>query len=1101
MTSAKESNMNDILKSSRLLVPARYDVNETIDKLQIRRLASRELVTRIQIKLKNNLSKHKYLATDESGSQYILKQASTLEKSSNDEISYILQSREIVVDDGLLLLKTPKYEMPRTTKARDAKLFFLQTRESWKGGIQYQREECDASGLIHREGLRQPQVGALHAIASFWTISDQPAAIVMPTGTGKTEVMIASAIDAACERLLVVVPTDSLRTQTADKFLTYGKLEQLGVISGLPWPVVATLSTQPKPKHLDLLKNCNITVTTMSAIGRMNSDEQLEFSRLFSHIYFDEAHHIEAQTWKRFQQNCRDAKVLLLTATPFREDGKHLEGKIIYNFPLRKAQEQGYFQRISFFDVFEPDEDMADRAIASRAVECLKTDLKSGRNHILMARAKTIEEAEKIYRNIYLPLYPDLSPVLIHSRLSNRNSLLTDIREGRHQIIVCVDMFGEGFDLPSLKIAALHSVHKSLGITLQFIGRFARTSSDVGGASFVANVADDGVSEALESLYLEDADWNQILPDMSHDAIDPQAKLSDLLDSLRPLKAQTSDSVEISPFALRPKLTTQVFKTSLFSPRNFKEAFKQRHEITQALVSKDEHLLIIIARQKNSLEWTNSKDILIDVWGLYLAYFDPKLNLLYIHSSSGGSTLELAKAVSTEPSLIRNEEIFRVFSGMKRLTLFNIGLSGRNRNIRFQMFAGLDVREAVDPVQQQSKFKTNVTGVGFENGKKSNIGCSRKGKIWSMSSGSLVDWRNWCDRMGFKLSNKKSDPNDFLKFTLIPTVVSSLPSSSIPLMADWPDQLFEAERFFFEITSSTNRYAFDDCAVELESWRADAKSFHFGVLLGTDAKAVLRLYLDDHQYFSVEQISGPALEISTFGQKQDIAAFFNSHPPIIRLADGSQLSGNVLFSPQTELVETYDRSLIRSIDWSGVDLAKESLWKDGIRRSNSVQERFIEHLKQEGQSSFIVDDDDTGESADILEIIEDAERVLVNFWHCKYSSSDSPGNRVRDLYEVCGQATKSVKWTYSLTRLINHLIIRETKGKNGRDTRFHVGTSKELAVLKKASRRKFTEYRIGIVQPGLSKGNIPNEHLAILGATSSFVSSVTDRPLIVVSSD
>jgi superfamily II DNA or RNA helicase len=39
-------------------------------------------------------------------------------------------------------------------------------------------------------------------------------------------------------------------------------------------------------------------------------------------------------------------------------------------------------------------------------------------------------------------------------------------------------MLGEGYDLPNLKIAALHDQHKSLAITLQFIGRFTRSSSN-----------------------------------------------------------------------------------------------------------------------------------------------------------------------------------------------------------------------------------------------------------------------------------------------------------------------------------------------------------------------------------------------------------------------------------------------------------------------------------------------------------------------------------------------------------------------------------------------------------------------------------------------
>jgi len=51
---------------------------------------------------------------------------------------------------------------------------------------------------------------------------------------------------------------------------------------------------------------------------------------------------------------------------------------------------------------------------------------------------------------------------------------------------------GEGFDLPALKVAAIHDPHKSLAVTLQFVGRFARSGQGLGDASvFVPRVAGD----------------------------------------------------------------------------------------------------------------------------------------------------------------------------------------------------------------------------------------------------------------------------------------------------------------------------------------------------------------------------------------------------------------------------------------------------------------------------------------------------------------------------------------------------------------------------------------------------------------------------------
>src|SRR6266542_858085 len=107
------------------------------------------------------------------------------------------------------------------------------------------------------------------------------------------------------------------------------------------------------------------------------------------------------------------------------------------------------------------------------------------------------------------------------------------------------------------------------------------------------------------------------------------------------------------------------------------------------------------------------------------------------------------------------------------------------------------------------------------------------------------------------------------------------------------------------------------------------------------------------------------------------------------------------------------------------------------------------------------------------------------------------GHRVEDLYVVCGQAQKCVKWMWNLRTLVKHLVNRETNHKRGRDTRFIRGTLGDLVTLRKSARRKFIDYKIGVVQPGLSKQDIPTEHLAILGATSSFVQCVTNNPLVV----
>jgi superfamily II DNA or RNA helicase len=1088
----------------RLRLPERYHIDIDQDGLSVKCL--REPETEFRATMESFKSRgdncRRVLARIDDSRRFVLEFAK-FDETYEDNIEGAIRAKPIIEGD-LLHLKTPRYR-DDTNIPVNAAAMYEQIRDSWATGIRYNSELLDDNGQVIRSGLRPPQTGALHAIASHWTLSNEPACIVLPTGTGKTEVMIATAIDDFSHRVLVIVPTDVLRHQTADKFKTYGILNKIGIIDKLPYPIVGLLSSKPTRAHFNALAHCNVVVSTMSSIGLADESIQRDFAALFSHIFFDEAHHIEAATWKRFQKHTVSAKVLLLTATPFREDGKPLQGKMIYNFPLSSAQEQGYFKPIRFIEVFEPDERYSDEQIARAAVDRLREDLALGHDHLLMARAKTIDDAKDLFEMIYAQSYADMNPVLIHSRTPQKRNVLEAIRNRQHKIIVCVDMFGEGFDLPNLKVAALHNVHKSLGITLQFIGRFARTAVGVGEATFVANTAEDGVPEALESLYREDADWNSLLADLSYDAIDPQARLSDIVDNLEEMQ-KVKEEIEISILALRPKISAHVYRTNAFYPERFGKAFRPKQRIFQAHLSRQDNLLVLIVNQQENINWTDSRDIAIDNWDLYIAYFDPNRQLLFIHCSrKGDATGHLARAISSNPALIKNEEPFKTFTGLRRLTLHSVGLSSRSRNVRYQMFAGLDVRDAIDPLQQQSKLKSNITGVGYEEGERRSIGCSRKGKMWSLRSGSLADWRRWCDNIGVKLNDPNNQPDGFLKYTLIPISVANFPMCNA-LMADWPDQLFESFNFRFEVIFGGRSYEFDDCQIDLHAWNQGGDSFEFDLKAGDDLHAVLKLRLiatsNGEETYIVEHVSGDNAEIVAGGQQNSLVEYFNENPPLVRLEDGSQLAGNILLKPQEELQDTYDRELIQTFDWigNGCDITKESRWKNGELRLNSVQQHMIEHLEA-GPATFIIDDDDTGESADIVAIEEEDERIIVYLWHCKYSSGDTPGNRIVDLYEVCGQAQKSVKWTWNFRTLIKHLINRETTHTRDRDTRFIKGSLNDLATLRKTARRKFIDYKIGIVQPGLSKSSMPVDHLTILGSTNTFVQCITGSSLSVLVSD
>ena len=144
-----------------------------------------------------------------------------------------------------------------------------------------------------------------------------------------------------------------------------------------------------------------------------------------SRLMIDEAHHVAATSWNRIRTAFRGKPCIQFTATPFREDGLALAGKIIYNYPLRDAQLDGYFKGIEFHPVREYNLKLSDQAIADKAVELLRGDLDAGYNHLMIVRSKSQKRAKDLFE-IYKQ-HADLTPVLIHSKVPNQAKVLANI--------------------------------------------------------------------------------------------------------------------------------------------------------------------------------------------------------------------------------------------------------------------------------------------------------------------------------------------------------------------------------------------------------------------------------------------------------------------------------------------------------------------------------------------------------------------------------------------------------------------------------------------------------------------------------------------------
>ena len=263
---------------------------------------------------------------------------------------------------------------------------------SWQDAFRIKEGRASKKSGAGLPGLRRPQIGALHAALAHATRSTEPATIVMPTGTGKTETMLALDALQRFERLLVVVPTDALREQIAGKFETSASSGSRNASPNRRLSRRDALShTRRTAAEVDqMFDSANVVVTTMQIAGRRRGSGQERMAAGASRLFIDEAHHIGAPTWAAISRPVRRrpaVPIVQFTATPFREDGRRVDGEYIYTYPLKKAQAEGYFKPIRFEAVFGLDQaETPTRRSSKSSARCWQADLDAGLNHLAMAR-------------------------------------------------------------------------------------------------------------------------------------------------------------------------------------------------------------------------------------------------------------------------------------------------------------------------------------------------------------------------------------------------------------------------------------------------------------------------------------------------------------------------------------------------------------------------------------------------------------------------------------------------------------------------------------------------------------------------------------------
>lgn len=977
---------------------------------------------------------------------------------------------------------------------------------SWVNQFSFQ-EDDEESG---RHGLRRPQIGALHAIAAHFSVGKifEAGTVVLPTGTGKTETMLAALVYQRLPRTLVLVPSTVLRTQIFKKFCSLGVLPTFGVVPGeiaCPWVAFITRGIRTAEQAREILASANVIIALPDVIEASSVEAAAVLIDGCTDLFVDEAHHITATTWSVIRDKFINKRILQFTATPFRRDGKRIDGKIIFNYKLGDAQNDEYYRPITLETVEEyGDEEARDRAIALAAVRFLRRDREErGLDHLLMARTRSKARAESVF-NLYQSIAADLRPVLIHSGSGrvgeNRAALARVLDRGDEgsRIVICVDMLGEGFDLSNLKIAAIHDAHKSLAITLQFVGRFTRKGDwrRIGDATVVANIADPGMEAKLTSLYSEGADWDQLIRRLSEERIETELRLQDVIAGL---KESGSLASQLSLWNLRPSLSTQFFRTTCneWQPLNYKNVL-QKDAVAWHSYSEREQTLVAVIHRDVEIRWGNYQNVTDKVYDLLILRWDKENSVLALYATDYDSLKSeaIATAVSENNSeLVTGNPIFNILNNVELPLVKSLG-SSRVGAISFTSYFGPNVTEGLANIEKAEAELNNIACLGYENGDRVLWGgTQRRGKIWQVKNGSIADWIEWTKATWAKVATDDADVINITRDFLRPQKLDA-PHVGYPISLQWGEHAQTG-------ASDSQIVLFDNTEVPLLMVSVDVAGAEEAApisiqLSSNNLVSIYRLTIskDLAGGYSHEHVSGPSIRIKR-GSREPVAfnEYLQKDPLIVRYADGTY-SYNCYHIAASLGNGLFPRDRLEFWDWTGIPLNRESMHKE--RAEDTIQYRAFEMLRDE--YDVIFNDDGSGEAADLICFKDSADgSIHMCLVHCKNAHGGEISRDIRNFYVLCGQAQKNITAKHKgLSRLYNDLKRRNETWVREGVTRFLKGEMRQLSYFKEKARKAPVKLEVILVQPGASIRTITDDSLRLLATTELFLIKTTEASMRVV---
>jgi len=300
--------------------------------------------------------------------------------------------------------------------------------------------------------------------------------VVLPSGLGKT-IYSSLVVKKMSGNILYLVHRKEILDQAMKEFEKTGyNKNDFGLLVG-------------DKKEFDK-KYTFATIQSLSVIKTLNKFKKNNFK----FIILDEFHHARAKTYERILKYFNGYKLLGLTATPFRLDGKNvmktINDNLIYNMNIREGIENGLLSSFKYYGIYD-NIDYSDikwsgyrytKKDLNRKLLITKRDLKivaEAKKHLINKQTigfcVSIEHVDRCV-NIFNKAGFKSSGITYKTKSKDRKKIINDFRTGKIQMIFTRDIFNEGINFPEVRGLLFLRPTVSKTIFLQQLGRGLRKS-------------------------------------------------------------------------------------------------------------------------------------------------------------------------------------------------------------------------------------------------------------------------------------------------------------------------------------------------------------------------------------------------------------------------------------------------------------------------------------------------------------------------------------------------------------------------------------------------------------------------------------------------